>query len=150
MTRKMSNNKKTSTIVVMSIMAIIVTGVSVVPTMAQQNAIAVINCPTVPGTEQCHGTSGADTIVGSANRDIIIGYDGNDTITGNGGNDNIYGYNGADNIDGGADNDNLYHGSSSSGADGSADTLTGGSGTDSCRRNTSDGDSATCETLINW
>jgi Ca2+-binding RTX toxin-like protein len=60
------------------------------------------------------GTSGADTLTGTANVDEIYGREGADVISGGAGNDRLYGEAGNDTLSGGAGND----------------TLSGGSGTD--------------------
>ncbi|HEY0962471.1 MAG TPA: calcium-binding protein, partial [Pseudomonadales bacterium] len=79
------------------------------------------------------GTSGADSLTGSAADDTINGLAGNDTLKGEAGNDSIDG--GADNdqITGGTGNDTLRGGSGNDtivGGDG-ADSLDGGDGDDS-------------------
>jgi Ca2+-binding RTX toxin-like protein len=57
-----------------------------------------------------HGTSGADTIVGSDYADTIYGGDGNDTITGGYSNDFLYGEGGNDTLTGNDGNDTLAGG----------------------------------------
>jgi hypothetical protein len=56
------------------------------------------------------GTSGADTINGTANSDRLYGYAGDDTLNGNGGNDLLRGGDGADTLNGGDGNDILIGG----------------------------------------
>jgi Ca2+-binding RTX toxin-like protein len=79
------------------------------------------------------GWSGADTINGGWNQDVLAGGDGNDIIHGNYGNDALYGGNdndtlygdqGSDSLSGGDGNDTLYGGSQ-------IDYLEGGNGDDS-------------------
>ncbi len=69
------------------------------------------------------GTDLADTIIGNAEDNILIGFDGADSLSGLDGNDRLDG--GADNdtLNGGADDDILIGG-------GGADSLTGGTGND--------------------
>jgi len=74
------------------------------------------------------GTSGDDTITGSAGDNIIFASLGDDTVNGGGASDRIYGGSGNDTIDGGDDNDFLYSGSG-------VDTLTGGAGNDVLKGN---------------
>ncbi|MBI4208037.1 MAG: hypothetical protein HY527_23700 [Betaproteobacteria bacterium] len=69
------------------------------------------------------GTSGADSITGSALGDVIVALDGADTVFGGAGDDLILGGNGADSVDGGAGDDEIH------GGDG-ADTLSGADGHD--------------------
>jgi YD repeat-containing protein len=89
------------------------------------------------------GTSGNDTLTGTAQRDIICGFGGDDTLTGKGGNDCIFGGagndtiqgdNGADNLFGGDDNDLIQGGKGNDLLDGGngTDDLDGGSNTDTC------------------
>ncbi|TCU57295.1 Ig-like protein group 3 [Novosphingobium sp. PhB57] len=69
------------------------------------------------------GTSGANTLNGSAGNDRLYGYGGNDTLNGNDGNDLLRGGAGADSLNGGAGDDTLVYDA--------ADTLIdGGAGTD--------------------
>ncbi|QLH06664.1 calcium-binding protein [Nitrosopumilus ureiphilus] len=143
------NNRKLTKIIPLAFgLVAIIAGMSVVPSLGQQEATAAINCPSGGGA--CYGTSGNDTIYGSANRDIILAGAGDDTIFGNGGDDNIYGEAGKDTISGGAGNDNLYHSGSASGSDGFADSLDGDSGSDTCHWNSSDGDTMANCTSIPW
>ncbi|MFN7678507.1 MAG: calcium-binding protein, partial [Cyanobacteriota bacterium] len=69
------------------------------------------------------GTSGNDSIIGTALEDNLSGLEGNDTIRGLGGNDTLSGGDGNDNLDSGADDDELA-------ADAGNDTINGGSGND--------------------
>jgi Ca2+-binding RTX toxin-like protein len=89
------------------------------------------------------GTSGNDTLTGTAQSDIICGFDGDDTLIGQGGNDclfggegndTIQGDNGADNLFGGDDNDIMQGGKGNDLLDGGngTDDLDGGSNTDTC------------------
>lgn len=68
------------------------------------------------------GTSGADTLVGTAQADSIQGHEGNDDLIGSAGNDTI---------DGGAGSDDLYDGSGD-------DVVDGGAGSDSIHSRSSD------------
>ncbi|MGL5008589.1 MAG: Hint domain-containing protein, partial [Paracoccaceae bacterium] len=54
------------------------------------------------------GTTGADTLSGSANADSITGFSGNDTIAAGNGTDSIYGGAGNDTVDGGVGADLIY------------------------------------------
>lgn len=54
------------------------------------------------------GNAKANTLTGTAHRDVIWAGDGNDTISGLGGNDLICGGGGADRISGGPDDDTIY------------------------------------------
>ena len=74
-------------------------------------------------TNEYAGTSGTETINGSASNDLISGLAGDDTLNGLAGYDIIRGGAGNDIIDGGADDDQLY------GGDGN-DTIVGGTGND--------------------
>lgn len=69
------------------------------------------------------GSSGNDTLTGTAGLDVICGLGGDDTITGGGGNDKICGHAGSDTIDGGSGNDLIEGGTG-------ADQINGGSDTD--------------------
>lgn len=70
------------------------------------------------------GTSGNDSLNGTAAADGIFGGNGNDTINGNGGNDAICPGSGNDTATGGAGNDTFFL------KDGVADSADGGTGTD--------------------
>lgn len=59
------------------------------------------------------GTTGNDTLIGTALRDDITGRDGNDLLLGGGGNDDLYGGAGDDTLDGGAGNDDMNGGAGS-------------------------------------
>ena len=65
------------------------------------------------------GTSGNDTLTGTAGADLLLGQAGNDTLNANAGNDRLLGGAGNDVLDGGAGNDRLLGGAGT-------DTLTGG------------------------
>jgi Ca2+-binding RTX toxin-like protein len=69
------------------------------------------------------GTSGADTLIGTGQADVIYGFAGEDLLRGNGSNDVIHGGDDWDRILGGAGDDVLF------GENGS-DTLTGNAGND--------------------
>lgn len=81
------------------------------------------------------GTTGADTLTGSARADTINGLDGNDSITGGLGDDTIYGDGGNDTIDGGAGTDVMYGGAGADVfiLDSENDTLFDDSGIDEVR-----------------
>jgi hypothetical protein len=85
--------------------------------------------------------TGNDTIAGSSNgNDTLFGGDGNDDLRGNQGNDLIYGGNGNDYLDGGADQDTIYGGNGDDliyGGSLGADRLSGGSGSDMFKFQTS-------------
>lgn len=70
------------------------------------------------------GGSGADTLTGDAQDNVIWGGNGNDTISGGEGNDSLYGGVGVDTINGGAGNDYVCGGA------GSANVLNGDDGLD--------------------
>lgn len=87
------------------------------------------------------GSTGADTIDGGADTDIIFGAEGADDLDGAGGVDWVFGGEGDDTIDGGAGNDRLFGGEGDDTIDGGEgddlifggegdDTLTGGTGSD--------------------
>lgn len=91
------------------------------------------------------GTTGNDTIRGTAAKDVILGRGGNDTIRGlegddiicgGPGNDTLLGNEGGDRLLGESGNDRLF-------GDAGGNTLDGGSGRDSCTPN---GGSRRCET----
>jgi uncharacterized repeat protein (TIGR01451 family)/CSLREA domain-containing protein len=107
------------------------------------------------------GTSGPDTLNGTAGDDVICGLGGNDTINGNAGDDVLYGGDGADTMNGGAGNDVLLGGngndkmvgnagSDSVNGDAGADTINikdgvsgndsadGGAGSDTCTKDSGD------------
>ncbi|MBE9183675.1 calcium-binding protein [Microcoleus sp. LEGE 07076] len=67
---------------------------------------------------------GNDTVIGSADSELILGNDGQDSISGGAGNDTLIGGKDSDFVDGGIDND-LVRG------DLDADTVRGGDGNDS-------------------
>jgi Ca2+-binding RTX toxin-like protein len=78
------------------------------------------------------GTTGSNTITGTANHDVIIGKAGNDTLSGSGGNDDMHGGADTDTLSGGDGADFLHGGLGNdrlSGQDGQ-DTLFGGDGAD--------------------
>ncbi|HMQ94001.1 MAG TPA: DVUA0089 family protein [Amaricoccus sp.] len=69
------------------------------------------------------GDSGANTLLGGAEDDIIRGFQGNDRLEGRAGDDRLYGGHGSDTLLGGGGNDLLFGGSGD-------DTLYGGDGDD--------------------
>jgi hypothetical protein len=104
---------------------------------------AILNCGTLStfcfnGEEcngipaSCCGTAGGDTIVGTANSDVIWGASGDDWLLGNGGEDLICGANGDDFVSGGPDNDILFGGNGDDSVYGNfgADTMYGGADND--------------------
>jgi trimeric autotransporter adhesin len=68
-------------------------------------------------------TERTNTLYGTADNDILLGFNGRDTITGYDGNDKLYGYKDNDILNGGAGDDFLIGGLG-------ADTMTGGTGND--------------------
>src|SRR5262249_21212091 len=86
--------------------------------------VATAGC-TVNGVpnQLCQGTSGDDTIIGTAANDVIVGLGGNDTIMGGNGDDVIYAGGGNDLVSGGSGQDSLFGGSGN-------DTLRGENGED--------------------
>ncbi len=66
---------------------------------------------------------GDDTVNGSAESDVLAGFDGNDTVDGFGGDDTLLGGSGMDTLNGGAGLDTIYGGVG-------FDTLNGGGGKD--------------------
>jgi Ca2+-binding RTX toxin-like protein len=72
------------------------------------------------------GTSGSDTLNGTAGNDVILGFAGSDTLNGLAGNDTLDGGVGADSLNGGAGNDILVW-------DPLDATIDGGTGTDTLR-----------------
>jgi Ca2+-binding RTX toxin-like protein len=72
---------------------------------------------------QLNGFNGNDTLVGSANADILSGDSGDDFLYGNGGFDTLVGGDGLDIIFGQADDDSIY-------GDAGNDTIFGGTGSD--------------------
>jgi Ca2+-binding RTX toxin-like protein len=75
------------------------------------------------GNDTLCGTAGDDNITGGGGNDLIFLFGGNDRATGGDGNDTILGGGGADDLTGGNGNDSLF------GNDGN-DRLTGGAGND--------------------
>ena len=69
------------------------------------------------------GTSGGDTLTGSAKGDVVNGFNGDDTLNSGGGNDLIDGGNGDDTMNGGSGVDDLR-------GESGKDTMTGGTGAD--------------------
>ena len=108
---------------------------------------ATIHCPTVPGTNQCVGTSFPDDMLGTSKddemngglgNDNMFGFSGNDKMTGSLDSDTMSGGSGNDNMDGdvtqvpGGGNDNINGDSGDDTIQGfpGADILKGGSGND--------------------
>ena len=108
---------------------------------------ATIHCPTVPGTNQCVGTSFPDDMLGTSKddemdgglgNDNMFGFAGNDKMTGSLDNDIMSGGSGDDNMDGdvrfvaaqGDDNINGDSGDDTIQGFGGADILKGSSGND--------------------
>jgi Ca2+-binding RTX toxin-like protein len=88
------------------------------------------------------GRGGNDTIRGMGGNDLIFGNGGNDNIQGNGGDDTIYGGGGEDNIQGNDGNDRIYGGEKGDllqGNDG-RDTIRGGGGDDTIQGGAGDDD----------
>jgi Ca2+-binding RTX toxin-like protein len=79
------------------------------------------------------GTSGDDTLTGTAEQDIINGMEGNDIIDGGTNHDSLYGGAGNDTLEGGFGNDNLYGGTGNDTLrdDQGSNYLDGGDGSDS-------------------
>ncbi|HEY9466119.1 MAG TPA: tandem-95 repeat protein, partial [Vicinamibacterales bacterium] len=82
-----------------------------------------------------YGTSGNDTITGTAGRNLIYGQGGNDTLTGAAANDQIEGGDGDDTLSGLGGLDTLVGGLGDDTLDGGTgvDTLSGGDGIDTLR-----------------
>jgi DNA-binding beta-propeller fold protein YncE len=82
------------------------------------------------------GTSGADTLRGTAKRDVIAAGAGNDKVQGLGGKDVVCGEGGNDNLNGGADADHLLGGPGKDVLKGAAgkDRLVGGPGRDAVKQ----------------
>ena len=79
---------------------------------------------TVNVEKAIHGTSGNDTLTGTAEGENIYGNAGNDTITGGGGRDIIYGGAGLDKLTGGAGDDTFYLDTANAVASSNADIVT--------------------------
>ncbi|WP_420475452.1 calcium-binding protein [Noviherbaspirillum sp. ST9] len=62
------------------------------------------------GAETLYGNSEANVIDGMGGNDILIGYGGDDTLLGGDGDDSLNGHDGRDTLDGGAGNDTLAGG----------------------------------------
>jgi Ca2+-binding RTX toxin-like protein len=82
---------------------------------------ATITCSTNP----CEGTSGPDTLIGNANKNLIEGNPGADHIVGKGAADKLYGNRDNDEVHGGDGPDNINGGKHSD-----SDTLYGENGND--------------------
>jgi Ca2+-binding RTX toxin-like protein len=78
-------------------------------TMTNTNTVwaATIHCPTVPGTNQCFGTSFPDDMLGTSKDDEMDGGLGNDNMFGFSGNDKMTGSLDSDTMSGGSGNDNM-------------------------------------------
>ncbi|SDJ05925.1 Ca2+-binding protein, RTX toxin-related [Pseudomonas flavescens] len=73
--------------------------------------LAVPAASAAPFDSVVRGTSGNDTgLSGTAQRDLVQGFNGNDALTGGAGNDRLEGGNGNDTLNGGAGNDALVGG----------------------------------------
>jgi Ca2+-binding RTX toxin-like protein len=97
----------------------------------EANSISAPGFAGVLGT--INGTSGDDTLTGTAEQDIINGLEGNDRIDGGTNHDSLYGGAGNDTLDGGFGNDNLYGGTGNDSLrdDQGSNYLDGGDGSDS-------------------
>jgi T1SS-143 domain-containing protein len=110
-----------------------VAGLSLLDTSSSDNSII-------------EGTSGGNTLSGTADNDLMYGYAGNDTLNGLAGNDLIRGGRGNDNINGGSGDDVIIGGRGT-------DTLTGGDGNDTFMWEKDDGGtvaSATSDTITDF
>lgn len=90
---------------------------------------------TLLASNEILGTSGNDSIYGTANDDVIRGLAGNDFLSGEVGNDTIYGDAGADTLKGRDGNDFLYGGADVDYLEGNNgnDVLYGGAGADTLK-----------------
>ncbi|MDQ2675910.1 MAG: hypothetical protein M3Y34_03795, partial [Actinomycetota bacterium] len=84
------------------------------------------------------GTSGADDLEGTGEKDVIIAHGGADDVNGKGGKDTICGAKGGDTLRGGSGNDKLF-------GEGGADKLVGGVGKDKCDGGAGPDDEQGCE-----
>ena len=102
------------------------------------------------------GSSGNNTLNGTAGDDMIVGKSGNDTINGNGGNDTIDAGAGNNTINGGAGNDKIDTGNDNDTVNGGADDdqittgagndkIEGGSGFDTCQPGSGNNKVKNCE-----
>ncbi|MGH3014611.1 MAG: calcium-binding protein [Gaiellaceae bacterium] len=78
------------------------------------------------GAKRIVGNRGSNTLIGTAQRDVILTRAGHDTVSGGGAADSIYGQEGNDVLLGDAGNDSIWGG-------GLTDTILGGSGRDTIR-----------------
>lgn len=78
------------------------------------------------GAKRIVGNRGSNTLIGTAQRDVILTRAGHDTVSGGGAADSIYGQEGNDVLLGDAGNDSIWGG-------GLNDTILGGSGRDTIR-----------------
>jgi Ca2+-binding RTX toxin-like protein len=90
---------------------------------------------TLSAASGIYGTTGNDTITGTANDDVIYGLAGNDNLYGEAGNDTLYGDAGADTLKGRDGNDIMYGGADVDYLEGGNgdDILYGGAGADSLK-----------------
>ena len=72
---------------------------------------------------KAYAFNGNDTVIGTKNADVLLGYAGNDKLNGGDGNDELWGHSGNDTLNGGNGNDFLYGGTDNN-------TLTGAAGAD--------------------
>jgi Ca2+-binding RTX toxin-like protein len=83
---------------------------------------AVINCPSISGTNDCLGTDNDDRLIGTSDPDNMQGFKGNDLLKGRGGNDNaMRGDQGSDRLLGGPGDDHLGGGTGNDELRGGAD-----------------------------
>jgi DNA-binding beta-propeller fold protein YncE len=78
------------------------------PPPPQPSTVPPVKCAGLKAT--IVGTSGADTLKGTAKRDVIAALGGNDKVQGLAGKDTVCGEGGNDNLNGGADADHLLGG----------------------------------------
>ena len=95
-------------------------------------APAPITCPTDNNTNECKGTSDADTMNGTPGRDFMGGWDGEDTLNGLAGDDIMSGHAGNDTLNGN-DGDDKIDALEPEGE--GADTVSGGPGNDTIGAN---------------
>ncbi|MEI2702053.1 MAG: calcium-binding protein [Baekduia sp.] len=103
-----------------------------------------------PRATQIAGTSGSDTLDGTANADVIRGKSGNDTLDGGAGDDTVSGDGGNDVIRGGAGRDVLLGGAGNDkifARDGEADTIACGRGRDVVQADRADTITGECEVV---
>lgn len=83
-------------------------------------------------TAATEGTAAANSITGTANRDLVFARDGDDSVSGQGGDDLLHGGDGKDSLSGDAGNDQILGGAGDDVLIGGVgnDTLSGGVGSD--------------------